>query len=80
MYTAENMPEYGGFHSPVFSRIRTDSTSLSLHGRIWVCESPYSFIFYAVIFLIMHKINPNNAPLASSGSCEKTYHKYPTSF
>ena len=34
--------ENTGFHWPVFSRIKTKSTILSLHGRISVCESPYS--------------------------------------
>ena len=35
------------FHWPVFSRIRTESTFLSLYGIIWISENPYSRIFYA---------------------------------
>ena len=34
---------------PVFSRIRTKSTILSLYGRIRVTENSYSRIFYAVV-------------------------------
>ena len=42
--------ENTGFQWPVFSRITTQSTILSLFGRIRVTENPYSCIFYAVNF------------------------------
>ena len=38
-----------GFHRPAFFCIRTESTILSLYGRIRASENPYSRIFYAVI-------------------------------
>ena len=37
-----------GFHWPVFTRIRTESTILSSCGRIRVREKPYPWIFYAI--------------------------------
>ena len=37
-----------GFHWPVFSRIRTESTIVSLYGRIRVGENLYFRRFYAV--------------------------------
>ena len=37
-----------GSHWPVFSRITTKSTILSLYGRIWVGENPYSRKFYVM--------------------------------
>ena len=40
--------ENTGFHWPEFFRITTESTILSLYGRIQVSEKPYSRIFYAV--------------------------------
>ena len=40
--------ENSGFHLPVFSRIKTESTIPSLCRRIRVSENPYSHIFYAV--------------------------------
>ena len=50
-----------GFLWPVFSRIRTKYTILSLYERIRVSENPYSCIFYAVcshvyviIFVVDH--------------------------
>ena len=42
------MLEYGFPLTPVYSLIRTESTILSLDGRIRVSENPYSRIFYAV--------------------------------
>ena len=36
-----------GFHGIVFSRIRTESTIVSLYGWIRVSENPYSHILYA---------------------------------
>ena len=36
------------FHWPIFFRIKTESTILSLYGRIRVSENPYSPIFYTV--------------------------------
>ena len=39
-----------GFHWPVHSRIKTESTILFLYGRIQASENPYSRIFYAVIW------------------------------
>ena len=36
------------FRSSVFSRIKTESTILSLYWEIWVNENPYSRIYYAV--------------------------------
>ena len=44
---AENMREHR-FSLTVFSHIRTNSTILSLYGRIRVSKKPYSCIFYAV--------------------------------
>ena len=46
--TLHKILENPGFHSPVFSLIRTKSMILSLYGRIPVSENPYSPIFYAV--------------------------------
>ena len=40
--------ENTGFHRHVFSRKRTESTILSLYGRIRISENPCSRIFYAV--------------------------------
>ena len=42
------MCENTGFHWAVFSRIRTKSTTLSLYGRIRVCENLHYRIFYTV--------------------------------
>ena len=36
-----------GFHWPVVCRIKTESTILSLWGKIRVSEDPYPRIFYA---------------------------------
>ena len=41
--------ENTGFHWPGFSRIRKESTILSLNGRMRVSENPCSHIFYAVV-------------------------------
>lgn len=52
------------FHCPVFSRIRTESTILSLHGRIRISENPYSCAFYAVVVSqhsYLLRINPIHA-------------------
>ena len=46
--TLHKICKTAGFHWPVFSRIRTKSTTLSIYGRIRVSESLYSRIFYAV--------------------------------
>ena len=43
--------ENTGFRWPVFSRIKTKSTILSLHRRIRVRENPHFRIFYAVFWL-----------------------------
>ena len=43
-----NIYKYTDFYCPVFSRIRTESTILSLNGRIGVSENPCTRIFYAV--------------------------------
>ena len=40
--------ENTSFQRPVFSRIRTESTTLSSYGRMRVSEHPESRIFYAV--------------------------------
>ena len=41
---------YTGFLWPAFSRIRIESTIMSLYGKIRVRENPYSDIFYAVSY------------------------------
>ena len=47
--TLHKISENTGFQWPVFSRIRTESsTILSLYGRIRVSENPYSCIFCTV--------------------------------
>ena len=47
-YSLHKICENTGFHWPLFSRIRTKSTSLSLYRRIRVSENPHSRIFYVV--------------------------------
>ena len=46
--TLDKICESMGFHRPVFSSIRTESTILSLYGRILASENAYSHIFYEV--------------------------------
>ena len=47
--------ENTGFHWLAFSHIRTESTILSLYGRIRVSENPYSRIFYAMTKSILER-------------------------
>ena len=45
------------FQWPVFSRINTESTILSLYLRIRVSENPYSLIFYAVLYKVRQRMS-----------------------
>ena len=47
----------------VFSHIRTESTTLSLYGKIRVRENPYSGILHKVLFIIIIITQPLNGKL-----------------
>ena len=42
----DNLCENTEFHLPVFSRMRTESATMFLYGRIRVGENPYSHVFH----------------------------------
>ena len=54
-YTLQKICENTGFHWPVFSLIKTESTSVSLYGRIWVSFLAYFMQWYCISIRLCKK-------------------------